>query len=152
MEGTEGELIALTHQFFKYYRDYLFCRTLAFNITTHVTTHEDALEILTKKARAAQQNREQITEKLDQHSVRIQEHRVRIKDLSLPEIMSQEDGVLTEIANFYLKHPHAHGRTKKSRLLPRHLRTLFLSALVGHAKRRGLDLDYNAYFDMLTLL
>jgi hypothetical protein len=152
MEDTEGELMDLTHQFFKYYRDYLFCRTLAFNITTNVTTHEDALEILTKKARAAEQNREQISEKLDQHSVTIHEKPVRIKDLSLREIMIQEDSVLTGIANFYLKHPHAHGRTKKSRLLPRYLRTLFLSALIGHAKRRGLDLDYNAYFDMLTLL
>jgi hypothetical protein len=152
MEDTEGELMDLTHQFFKYYRDYLFCRTLAFNITTNVTTHEDALEILTKKARAAEQNREQISEKLDQHSVTIHEKPVRIRDLSLREIMIQEDSVLTEIANFYLKHPHAHGRTKKSRLLPRYLRTLFLSALIGHAKRRGLDLDYNAYFDMLTLL
>lgn len=152
MEGTEGELIGLTHQFFKYYPDYLFCRTLAFNITTNVTTHEAALEILTKKARAAEQNREQISEKLDHHSVTIQEKPVRIKELSLREIMGQEDEGLTEIVNFYLKHPHAHGRTKKSRLLPRYVRTLFLSALIGHAKRRGLDVDYNAYFDMLTLL
>ena len=152
MEGTEGELVGLTHQFFKLYPDYLFCRTLAFNITTNVTTHEAALEILTKKARAAKQNRDQISEKLDHHSVTIQDKPVRIKQLSLREILEQEDEGLTEIANFYLKHPHAHGRTKKSRLLPRYVRTLFLSALIGHAKRRGLDLDYNAYFDMLTLL
>ena len=152
MEGPERELVDLTRQFFKQYPDYLFCRTLAFNITTHVTTHEDALEILTKKARAAEQNREQIAEKLDHHSVTIQEKPVRIKDLSLREIMGQEDEVLTEVANFYFKHPHAHGRTKKSRLLPRTVRTVFLSALIGHAKRRGLDLDYAACFDMLTLL
>ncbi len=152
MEGTEGELIDLTHQFFKYYPDYLFCRTLAFNITTNVTTHEDALDILISKARAADENREQISEKLDRHSVRIAERPARIKELSLREIMEQEDQVLTEIANFYLKHPHAHGRTKKNRLLPRYVRTLFLSALIGHSKRRGLDLDYNAFFDMLTLL
>ena len=152
MGGTKGELIDLTHQFFKYYPDYLFCRTLAFNITSQVTTHEDALDILSRKARAAEQNREQISEKLDRYSVSVQEKPVRIKELSLREIMGQADGVLTEIANFYLKHPHAHGRTRKSRLLPRYVRTLFLSALIGHAKRRGLDLDYDAYFDMLTLL
>jgi len=152
MEGTEGGLIDLTHQFFQYYPDYLFCRTLAFNITTNVTTHEDALEILISKARAADQNREQISEKLDHHSVRIQRKTARIKKLSLRAIMGQEDEVLTQIANFYLKHPYAHGRTKKSRLLPRYVRTFFLSALIGHSKRRGLDLDYNAFFDMLTLL
>ena len=152
MEGTDGGLIDLTHQFFKYYPDYLFCRTLAFNITTNVTTHEDALEILISKARAADQNREQISEKLDRHSVRIAEGPARIRELSLREIMGQEDGVLTEIANFYLKHPHAHGRTKRTRLLPRSVRTMFLSVLIGHAKRRGIDLDYSTYFDMLTLL
>ena len=152
MERTEEELIGLTHQFFKYYPDYLFCRTLAFNITTNVTTHEAALEILIKKARAAEQNREKISEKLDHRSVTIQENPIRIKKLSLREIMGQADEVLTEIVNFYLKHPHAHGRTRKSRLLPRYFRTLFLSALIGHAKRRGLHLDYNAYFNMLTQL
>ncbi len=152
MGGTKGELIDLTHQFFRYYPDYLFCRTLAFNMTTHVTTHEDALDILTSKARAAEQNREQISEKLDRYSVVIQKEPVCIKGLSLREMVGQGDSVLTEIANFYLKHPHAHGRTGKSRLLPRYVRTLFLSALIGHAKRRGLDLDYDAYFDMLTLL
>ncbi|MEE8348302.1 MAG: hypothetical protein V3R94_01945 [Acidobacteriota bacterium] len=152
MGGSEGELIDLTHQFFKVYPDYLFCRALAFNITTLVMTHEDALEILTKKAGAAQQNRQPITDKLDQRIIMIEGGPVRIKDLSLRESMSQKDEVLIEIANFYLKHPYAHGRTKKIRYLPRYLRTFFLSVLVGHAKSRGLDLDYGAYFDMLRLL
>ncbi|MEE2822874.1 MAG: hypothetical protein VYA53_07810 [Acidobacteriota bacterium] len=152
MEGKEGERTNLTRQFFKHYPDYLFCRTLAFNVTTDVMTRENAFEVLTKKVQATERNQEQITEKLDCRVITIQGNQVRIKDLSLREVMSQEDEVLTKILNFYLKHPHAHGRTKRTRLLPRFVRTMFLSVLIGHAKRRSIDLDYSTYFDMLTLL
>ena len=152
MGNSERTLRRLTHHFFQYYPDYVFCRTLAFNVQNNVATHQGAIEVLAKKARAAQQNREEIDEKLDRYCVMVQGKPDRIKDLSLREIMGQEDAVLTEIANFYFKHPYAHGRTKRIRLLPRWIRTFFLSAFIGHAKRRGLDLDYDAYFDMLTLL
>ncbi|MEE8460521.1 MAG: hypothetical protein V3S50_00180 [Acidobacteriota bacterium] len=152
MESEEERLRTLIHDFFQAYPDYIFCRTLGANIIDRVTTYEGATAILAKRARAAEQNRQQIDEKLDHFSVEIRGQPSRVKDLSLREIMRQEDPELREIANFYLKHPYAHRRTKKSRLLPRWIRTFFLSALLGHAKDRKLDLDYDAYFDMLRLL
>ena len=152
MESEEERLRTLTHDFFQAYPDYAFCRTLGANIIDRVTTYESATIILAKRARAAEQNRQQIDEKLDNFSVDIRGQPGRVKDLSLREIIRQEDPVLREIANFYFKHPYAHRRTKKSRLLPRWIRTFFLSALLGHAKGRNLDLDYDAYFDMLRLL
>ncbi len=152
MGSEEERLRTLTHDFFQAYPDYVFCRTLAANIIDHVTTYESATAILAKRARAAEQNRQQINEKLNHYKVEIHGQPDRVKDLSLGEIIRQEDPVLQEIINFYFKHPYAHRRTKKSRLLPRWIRTYFLSALLGHAKKRELDLDYDAYFDMLRLL
>jgi hypothetical protein len=152
MGSEEERLRTLTHDFFQAYPDYVFCRTLAANIIDHVTTYESATAILAKRARAAEQNRQQINEKLNHYKVEIHGQPDRVKDLSLGEIIRQEDPVLQEITNFYFKHPYAHRRTKKSRLLPRWIRTFFLSALLGHAKKRELDLDYDAYFDMLRLL
>jgi hypothetical protein len=152
MGSEEERLRTLTHDFFQAYPDYTFCRTLAVNIIDHVTTYESATAILAKRARAAEQNRQQIEEKLDHYKVEIHRQPARVRDLSLGEIIRQEDPVLQEITNFYFKHPYAHRRTKKSCLLPRWVRTFFLSALLGHAKKRELDLDYDAYFDMLRLL
>tara|TARA_B100000745_G_scaffold163332_1_gene106905 strand:- start:272 stop:730 length:459 start_codon:yes stop_codon:yes gene_type:complete len=142
----------LIHEFFLYYPDYQFCRTLALNIQNNVTTHEDTIEILAKKNRATLENRVEIEAQLNRRTILINKRRVLVKSLSLREIMNQEDAVLEEILKIYFKHPYAHGRTKKVRVLPRWIRTMFLSALVGHANSRGLDLDYDAYFDMLTLL
>ena len=142
----------LTHEFFLYYPDYQFCRTLALNIQNNVTTHEDAMEILAKKNRATVENRVEIEAQLNRRTILINKRRVLVRSLSLREIMNQEDAVLEEILKIYFKHPYAHRRTKKFRFLPRWIRTMFLSTLVGHANSRGLDLDYDAYFDMLTLL
>jgi len=142
----------LTHEFFLYYPDYQFCRTLALNIENNVTTYENAVVILAKKSWASMENRAEIEDKLDRRTVLINQQRVPIKSLTLKEIMSQEDAVLKEVLEIYFKNPYAHGRTKRTRFLPRWIRTIFLSTLVGHAKSRGLDLDYDAYFDMLTLL
>ncbi len=151
--GSEEERVrTLTHDFFQAYPDYTFCRTLAANIIDHVTTYESATAILAKRARAADQNRQQIDEKLDHYKVEIHGKPAQVRDLSLGDIIRQEDPVLREITNFYFKHPYAHRRTKKSRLLPRWIRIFFLSALLGNAKKRELDLDYDAYFDMLRLL
>lgn len=151
--GAEGRNVhELTREFFKYYPDYAFCRALAVNIKNNVTTYRNAIEMLARKSWTAEQNSGQIREKLDQRSVTINGQWVCIKDLSLRKIMDQPDNLLKEIADFYFKHPYAHGRTKRSRFLPRALRTLFLSILLGHAKRRGILLDYEAYFETLTLL
>ena len=142
----------LTHEFFLYYPDYQFCRTLALNIEDNVTTYENAVVILAKKSWASVDNRTEIEEKLDRRTVLINEQRVLINSLTLKEIMTQEDAVLKEILELYFKNPYAHGRTRRTSFLPRWIRTIFLSTLVGHAKNRGLDLDYDAFFDMLTLL
>ncbi len=152
MESEEERLRTLIHDFFQADPDYTFCRALAANVIDHVTTYESAITILAKRARAAEQCRQQIDEKLDHYKVDIHGQPGRIKDLTLGEILRQENPVLQEIANFYFKHPYAHRRTRKSRLLPRWIRTFFLSALLGHAKERELDLDYDDYFDMLRLL
>ncbi len=152
MESEDDRFRTLTHDFFQAYPDYTFCRALAANVIDHVTTYESAITILAKRARAAEQCRQQIDEKLEHNKVDIHGQPGRIKDLSLGEILRQENPVLQEIAKFYFKHPYAHRRTRKSRLLPRWIRTFFLSALLGHAKERELDLDYDDYFDMLRLL
>lgn len=144
-----GEII---REFFQYHPDYAFCRTLAMNIKEGTATYGGAVEILTRKARASEQSREEIQEKLDRRTVEIGGRLARIKDLSLREAMRQDDRVLTQIVEFYFKHPYAHGRIKKTRLVPRWIRTFFLSVLVGHARRRGLDLEYGEYFEMLQLL
>ena len=152
MQAEQKTLRQLTHEFFHQHPDYAFCRNLAFNIKSSVTTYESALEILAAKSRAVKENQHEIKEKLAQRAVQINGNQVRIKDLSLPQIILQENAILQKIVELHLKHPFAFGRTKKTRLLPRWIRTFFLSALLGHAKRRGLDLDYEAHFDMLTLL
>ena len=148
-EKTVDELVG---EFFKLYPDFPFCQALAINIKENITTYRAAVEILARKSWAEEQNREQIREKLDSRSVVIHRQRIPLKNLSLRRIMDQEDEVLKEIAEFYFKHPYAHRRTRKTRLLPRTIRTLFLSVLLGHAKRRGIDLDYSMYFEILRLL
>lgn len=153
MESEGKSFRKLIREFFGYYPDYALCRTLALNIESNVTTYHKAVEILTKKAWARHQNRESIVEKLDLYAVSVAGQSTRIKDLSLRQIMDLEDPrALEEILGFYFKHPYAHRRTRKSRLLPRWIRTFFLSSLVGHAKGRGVYFDYSEYFELLRLL
>lgn len=142
----------LIREFFQYYPDYELCRALAENIKQNVTTYPKALEVLARKARAEEQNRRQIEEKLANRALFMEGRWVPLKDLSLRQLMDWPDDVLKQALEFYFKHPYAHGRTKKTRLLPRSIRTIFLSALLGHAKRRGIDLDYESYFEILKLL
>ena len=144
---------SLTQEFFGYYPDYALSRTLAFNVESNVTTYGQALEILVKKAEAAQQNQDYIEEKLALQKVTIDGNPISIRDLSLKHIVhGSDDKALREILEFYFKHPYAHRRTKRTCLLPRWIRTFFLGALIGHAQSRGLDLDYGAYFEMLKML
>jgi hypothetical protein len=152
MESQEGTLPGLTRQYFQHYPDYLFCRALAANVRNGITTHGQALTMLLRKAAAARENQEEIRRRLDRRTVRIGNRHVPIKDLSLRQLMEQEDSVLKEVLEFYFKHPYAHRRTLKTRFLPRIFRTIPLSALLGHAKRRNIPLEYDLYFDMLRLL
>ncbi len=151
--NVEEKLVPeLTREFFQCYPDYFLCRTLAINIKNSVTTYHQAVSMLARKGWAAEQNRDEIEEKRNLRSVCIQGRMVRIKDLTLREIMGQDQAVLKGVVEFYFKYPYAHGRTKKSRLLPRWFRTLFLSALLGHAKRREIEVEYDAYFELLRFL
>ena len=152
MPSREESIRAATREFFAYYPDYAFCLTLAENVAEGVKAHSQAIGHLALKAARADENRESIEAKLNRRSVMIDGRRVLIRDLSLQQILRQDDNVLREIAEFYFKHPFAHGRTKQSSLLPGWVRTLALRAIVGHAKERGIKLHYTSYFHLLTLL
>lgn len=151
-EYRDLPLEQLVRQFFHDYPDYAFCSALAENVKAGVTTYPNALTLLGKKQAAAEENRPEITEKLDARVIVTQGRTTRIKDLSLRQAIDLDDEALKQTLEFYFKHPYAHGRTRRTRLLPRWARSFFLSALVGHAHRRGIQLDYAAYFEMLKLL
>lgn len=142
----------LIRELFNVCPDYSFCRTLADNVQAGVTTRAAALGYAAQRAHAGETLRREIEERLDRRSIRSGVKAVPLKELSLREILDQDDGVLKEIVRFYFKHPFAHGRTRRSRWLPAWIRTFFLRVLLGNAKRRGLDLDYHECFEMLTLL
>ena len=152
MESAEGRVRDLTREFFAYYPDYRLCRTLAVNVESGVTSYGNALTAMSGKARAAELNREAIEEKLNLRSVSIQGRAVRISELSLGEIMRLDPDTCRTVVTFYFKHPYAHGRTRRSRWWPRWVRTLFLSTILGHAKRNGFELDYRSCFEILRLL
>jgi len=142
----------LTRQFFKDYPDYAFCQTLAENVQTRVVSYPNALALLGRKALAAEENLTAIQEQVNARTILVEGRPRRILELSLGEAMRLDDKTLEELLKFYFKHPYAHGRTLRTRLLPRWLRAFFLNVLVGHACRRGLSLDYDSYFQMLKLL
>jgi hypothetical protein len=151
--GAQGKsLEELTRQFFREYQDFSFCQTLAENVKNGTVTYPNALVLLAKKGAAARENRVQIEQKLEQRTVLCGGNLIRIGSLSLGRAMRLEDEALKEVLEFYFKHPYAHRRTLRTRLLPRWLRSFFLSALVGHAMRRGISLEYGLYFRMLKML
>lgn len=152
MKSVENRVGDLTREFFAYYPDYRLCNTLAVNVENGVTSYGDALSAMSGKARAAELNREAIAEKLNLRSVNVQGRTVRISELSLGEILRLDRETCRTVVDFYFKHPYAHGRTRKSRWWPRWFRTLFLSTILGHAKRNGIELDYGSCFEILKLL
>ncbi len=142
----------LTREFFRICSDYSFCRTLADNVRAGVTTHAAALGHAAQRAAAGETMRSEIEERLNRRSIQSKGRVVALKDLSLRQILDQDDDVLADIVRFYFKHPFAHRRTRESRWLPAWYRTLFLRSLLGNAMRRELDLEYGEFFEMLTLL
>ncbi len=143
---------SLTAEFFRDYPDYNFCRNLAVNVANQVVTHANALVLLGQKAVTAREQRTEIESKLNTKTVMTSGRAVRLCDLSLQQVMRLEDPALREALEFYFKHPYAHGRTRRTRWLPRIVRTFFLSTAVGHAHSRNIKLDYGAYFRMLKML
>ncbi len=150
--GAKDSVRGMTREFFRTYPDYSFCRTLADNVRGQVTTYAQALQHLARRAQAADLHAAEIQAKLDRRTVTVGQRQVALKSLSLRRIVELEDLVLAQVVGFYFKHPFAHGRTYKSRWLPGWVRTFFLRALLGTARRRGLDLDYPQYFEILELL
>ncbi|HXK62753.1 MAG TPA: hypothetical protein PLP42_22940 [Acidobacteriota bacterium] len=142
----------LTLEFFRDYPDFPFCQTLAENVRSGIVTYPNALTLLGRKILAARENSAAISEQLNNRTIRIGDRLLRIRELSLRQAMLLDDEPLKEVLEFYFKHPYAHGRTRRTRMLPRWLRAFFLNVLVGHACRRGVKLDYNSYFQMLRLL
>ncbi len=143
----------LTREFFHFYPDYFLCRTMAENVAQGVKSRAEALADLSQKARASEQNAGEIEQMLNRRTIqRATGETLLLRHMKLRDVLDLDDEALAEVVRFYCKHPFAHGRTRKSRLLPRWYRTLFLSVLLGHAKRRELELDYGAGFELITLL
>jgi len=152
MEDSGRQVSELTREFFAIFPDYAFCRTLAANVLDGVTTRRQAVGHLSSKAWAQEKNQQAIKEKMDARTVEWQGRRLRIKDLSLRQILDLPDSILHEIIRFYLKHPHAHRRTFRSRWIPNWIRSFFLRVLIGNAQTRDLQLNYGECFELLTLL
>lgn len=152
MDTVDRRVDELTREFFAIFPDYSLCRTLAANTLDGLTSRRQAIGHLSSKAWTQEKNQAQIDEKLDGRTVQARTGRIRIRDLSLRQILDLPDEGLEEVVRFYLKHPYAHGRTLRTRWLPNWIRGFFLRALVGNAKSRGLELSYGECFDLLTLL
>ena len=97
MEVEQRTVRQLTHEFFHQHPDYSFCQTLAFNIKNNVTTYENAMEILAAKTQTSKENQKEIEEKLAQRVVHVNGRQVQIKDLSLTQILKQENNTLHQI-------------------------------------------------------
>lgn len=148
--NPEGEV--LIRKFFGIVPDYSLCRTLTDNIKANQTTYPEALRQLALKAEASRENREQIVSRLNHRSVLMGEEKVQIKDLRLRQMAGLSDDALREVLVFYLKHPYAHGRCKKWKLLPSWIRSFALRYLIAQARSRGLKMDYSDFFELLRLL
>ncbi len=141
-----------TREYYRLFPDYPLCRTVAENVRDQVLTHPQALHQLARKAEAERENREAIREKLAHRSVIDRGRRLRLAELSLRRVLRLEDEAFQEAVEFYFQNPYAHRRTWRGRWAPRWVRSLFLRVLFGHARGRGLQLDYDEYFEILRLL
>ena len=148
--APEGE--TLIREFFGIVPDYSLCRTLTDNIKENQTTYPEALRQLALKAEASRENSEQIVGRLNHRSVLMGEEKVRIKDLRLRQMAGLGDDALREVLVFYFKHPYAHSRCKKWKVLPSWIRSFALRYLIAQARARGLKMEYSDIFELLRLL
>lgn len=146
---TEKELI---EEFFTIFPDYELCRTSAHNVAAGVTSREKIRELLWKKVEGSELNREAIRERLDSKKVRVGGSLKTLKDLSLREVIRLPDQAFEEALLFYFKHPYAHSRVGRSRIVPRFFRTFFFRQLIGQAMIRKLDVDVAAMFELMKML
>ena len=145
----EKQMIA---EFFDIFPDYELCRTSAQNVIAGVTTYQRAREIMWRKAEGERLNRDAINEKLEGKKIHDGRQLRVLRDMSWRDISRLPDPSFEEVVKFYLKHPYAHSRTGRRRIVPRLLRTLFLRQLVGQAINRRLDVDFNAAMEMIGMV
>jgi hypothetical protein len=150
MDATDRS--RMLRELFRIFPDFELCRTSVDNVACGVTTYGKARELMWKKAEGAKLNHREIRDRLDSKRIHDGAGWRTLKDLSWREIAALPDSPLTEVLQFYLKHPFAHGRTRSSRIIPRLIRTLFLRQLIGQAMRRRLKLDAAAAMELLELL
>lgn len=146
---TENELI---EEFFAIFPDYELCRTSAHNVAAGITSREKVLELLWKKVEGSELNRGAIDERLDSKKIRVGGSLKTLKNLSLREVIRLPDEAFEEALRFYFKHPYAHSRVSRNRILPRFVRTFFFRQLIGQAMIRKLDVDVPAMFEMMKML
>ena len=139
-------------EFFDIFPDYELCRTSAQNVIAGVTTYQRAREIMWRKAEGSHTNREAIKERLDNKKIHDGRQLRVLRDMSWRDISGLPDPSFEEVVKFYLKHPYAHSRTGRHRIVPRVLRTLFLRQLVGQAISRKLNVDFAAAMEMIGML
>lgn len=152
MDPRKRTIQSVARELFEYYPDYLLCKNLAQNVDENNVTLAMAIQSLAARASAAESHQREIDEKLNRQLAPWNGEEVLLKDLSLRQILTLEDGALADVVRFYFKYPYAHNRTRRSRWLPQWVRSFFLRVLLGHVKGRNLDLDYPTYFEMIKLI
>lgn len=152
MDPEKQTIQSVARELFEYYPDYLLCKNLAQNVHEKNLTLAMAIQNLAAKSSAAESHQEEIDEKLNRQFAPWNGEEVFLKDLSLRQLLTLDDGALAEVVRFYFKYPYAHKRTRRSRWLPQWVRSFFLRVLLGHAKGRNLDLDFQTYFEMVKLI
>jgi hypothetical protein len=152
MDPKKQTIQSLTRELFEYYPDYLLCKNLAENVQENNLTLAAAIQNLAAKASAVESHRGEIDEKLNRQVIPWNGEKVFLKDLSLRQLLTLDDGALADVVRFYFKYPYAHNRTRRSRWLPQWVRSFSLRVLLGHAKERNLDLDYQTYFEMVKMI
>ncbi|HEY2930129.1 MAG TPA: hypothetical protein VGK99_00155 [Acidobacteriota bacterium] len=149
MAGNEKEMI---REFFQIFPDIQLCHASAQNVLAGITSYQQARELMWKKAEGEKLNHDAIEQRLDSKKVFFGSEWKILKELSLHNIIHLPDDAFREALIFYVKHPYAHSRIKRSRLLPRFLRTFFLRQLIGQAMIRKLPADYDEMFELMSLL
>ncbi len=142
----------MVREFFPIFPDYQLCRTSARNVLAGITSYEKARELMWKKAEGGKLNRVEIEEKLNSKKVYVNQQWKILRIMSLNEIIRLPDEPFGEVLKFYLKHPYAHSRVSRRKLIPRFFRTLFFRQLIGQAMLRKLDVDLQEMFDLLNML
>jgi hypothetical protein len=152
MIAPKKSIQALARELFNYHPDYILCKNLAENVRAENITLASAIQQLAARTSAAESHRGEIEERLDQRTVPWNGGQLLLKQMSLRQLIALDDSTLTEVVRFYFKYPYAHKRTRRSKWLPQWVRSVPLRVLLGHARQRNLELDFETYFEMIDLI